>query len=878
MLSYQLSPGIVENELDTDAQSGLNSYQVDSRLQKYGKNYLPANRGPSWLEILIDQFRDFMVLVLLGATLLSGLLGEYTDAITIIAIVFLNAVLGFYQEYKAEMSLEALKQLISPKTWVIRQDEYQEIYAQNLVPGDLVVLETGVRVPADLRIIQQNGLQTVEAELTGESEPVNKQTSKIDYDTDSLGDISNMAFMGTMVTKGWGKGIVVATGVDTQMGKIADMLSDSEQEVTPLQQKLSQLGKILVLTCLVVCVLVAILGIWRGEPVYNMFMAGVSLAVAAIPEGLPAVVTISLAIGVQRMMNKNALVRKLPSVETLGSSTVICADKTGTLTTNKMIVSDINTPDEPGAISMCCQIAAFCNNAVYENGNIVKGDPTDKALLESALKHGVDYEKFLREYSFVEELQFDSYRKRMAILYKRHGRNQEKDTETRDYILMVKGAPEVIIPRCSKIFSELEGQLLTERLRENFYQINENMAQQAMRNIATAYKTLTFSEYKYYQNNLEILEDDLILTGLLGLIDPPRPEISRSLTRCRMAGVKTKMITGDHKTTAIAVGKQVNLLNDELESVIEGKELDQMSDQELAKKIGKIKIFARVSPKHKLRIVTALKQNGELVAMTGDGVNDAPAVKSADIGIAMGKTGTDVTKGAADLILADDNYATIEAAIEEGRGIYDNIKKFIKFLLSCNFGEILTMLFAMILGLPLPLKPIQILWVNLVTDGLPAIALGLDSKDNDLMTRKPKSPHDSVFAGGLFKSILGRGFLISLITIFAFARGLELKPESLDFARTMAFATLVISQLFYVFECQTATGKISVSKIIANPHIVLAVLLSFGLFCVVIYFPSMAVIFDTYSLTLEHWFIIFFLSIIPGLITAMLRKLKSSLG
>ncbi|ACB84909.1 calcium-translocating P-type ATPase, PMCA-type [Natranaerobius thermophilus] len=872
MSFYFVSTKDVAKELNTNIEQGLTTNEAHKRQGQYGDNVLPTDKGVKWWDVLIDQFRDFMVLVLLVATLISGLLGEYTDAVTIIAIVFLNAILGFYQEYKAEQSLDALKQLTAPKSWVIRDNQYQEVYALDLVPGDVVFIDTGSRVPADLRLIEEQGLEITEAELTGESVPVKKHTDTLNFYPDSTGDISNMAFMGTMVSKGTAKGVVTGTGQDTEMGQIAYMLSEKDDaEETPLQKRLAYLGKILVTVCLVVCLLVAILGIFRGEPVYKMFMAGVSLAVAAIPEGLPAVVTIALAVGVQRMMKRKALVRKLPAVETLGSATVICADKTGTLTTNEMKVDEIYAPDEPEALKMCHKIAILCNHSVYEEGRgIVRGEPTEKALMAKALDEGYSPDQLLTYYSFLDELQFDSDRKRMSVFYQIDG----KGWESQESILLVtKGAPEMILPRCTQIHGDKAPQKLTESKSQEIFKENENMANNALRNIAMGYKYITREQYERYKHNLADLESQLTFVGIIGLLDPPREKVKYSITRCLRAGVKTKMITGDHKATAVAIAKKINLLNEENGKVMEGKELDNISDDKLAQIIDRIKVFARVSPKHKLRIVTALKRQGNIVAMTGDGINDAPAIKSADIGISMGVTGTDVTKGAAELILADDNFATIESAIEEGRGIYDNIKKFIKFLLACNFGEILTMFFAMLIGLPLPLKPIQILWVNLVTDGFPAIALGVAPKEDDLMQRKPKSPQESIFSGGLFESIVGRGFLISLVSVFAFMRGLEFTPHSIDFARTMAFSTLVVSQLLFVFECQNLKGGFTLSKIFKTPQVMGAVLLSFALFCAVIYLEPLATIFDTYRLSWEHWSVIFVLSLIPTIISYLLKQI-----
>ncbi|WP_205842105.1 calcium-translocating P-type ATPase, SERCA-type [Natranaerobius trueperi] len=891
MSFYIKSSEETEAELSTSIKRGLSYREVSKRQKDYGENSLKADETFNWWEVLLDQFRDFMVLVLLAATTVSGLLGEYTDAITIIAIVVLNAILGFYQEFKAEKSLQALKELTAPEAKVIRDGEITEIPASEIVPGDIVYLESGDRVPADIRLNKTRNLEIVESSLTGESLPVKKHEDRLSSTPDSIGDINNMAFMGTMVTKGSATGIVTDIGMETEMGQIAHMLADENQQVeTPLQKRLANLGKVLVTICLLVCIAVAFLGVLRGEPIYKMFMAGVSLAVAAIPEGLPAVVTIALAVGVQKMMKKNALVRKLPAVETLGCATVICSDKTGTLTTNKMIVDEIYTPllhyhnntnnghsfissnhkkvspKKNKDLNLCFQIVALCNNTLYtKEQGIVRGEPTEKALLQAAVDYNITPLSF-SDITYLDEIQFDSNRKRMSVFYK---------DDSNQVVMFVKGAPEVIVPRCKKIITDNKNGELNHKTTENIMQKNEEMANKALRNIAVGYKVISYDDYKNKNEKLEDLENDLIFVGLMGLLDPPREEVKDSILKCKKAGVTPVMITGDHKATAIAIAKKINLFSKNADNkVMDGKELDSLSDRELNQKINNIRVFARVSPKHKLRIVSALKDRGNIVAMTGDGVNDAPAVKSADIGIAMGVTGTDVTKGAAELILADDNFSTIEAAIEEGRGIYDNIRKFIRFLLSCNFGEILTMLFGMLMGLPLPLKPIQILWVNLVTDGLPAIALGVDPKDPDIMKRKPRDPEEGVFSDGLFKTILGRGLLIGLITIFTFYRALELQPDHLDFARTMGFSTLVVSQLIYVFECQSVRSGLSLAKVIKNPQLIMAVIASFMLFCLVVYIEPLAQIFDTHPLNLENWMTILVLSLFPTVFSVIYGKIK----
>ena len=855
----------------SDVHNGISENEANKRQKNYGKNEIEEKENNKWYLILLDQFRDFMVLVLLGATLLSGLLGEYTDAITIIAIVVLNAVLGFYQEFKAEKSLEELKKITAPKTKVIRSGEIKEITAKDLVPGDLVYLESGDRVPADLRLVEVNALESNEASLTGESGAVSKITDKISGKINSLGDYLNLALMGTVVVNGRGKGIVLQTGMNAEMGKIADLMQQEDIKVeTPLQKRLASLGKVLVLACLVVCALVVLMGIWRGESTYNMFMAGVSLAVAAIPEGLPAIVTIALAIGVQRMMDRKALVRKLPAVETLGCATVICSDKTGTLTQNKMKLAECFTfePNNKELYQKALEIGVVCNNTRVANGkknsNYLIGDPTEKALMEAGIEEGLNKGTILEDEFFVKENSFDSEHKMMSVLY--------HNTPKKEYKLYAKGAPETMIEKCDEILTVNGRVKLDGNKKEELLKNNEVLASKAYRNIAVAYRYILEDEI---EKPREKQEDKLVFVAIFGLFDPPREEVASAVSSCKKAGIRPVMITGDHKNTALTIARKINIIPSNGE-VIEGKDIEKFSKEDLKKKLKNAYVFARVSPHHKLRIVRAFQELGHIVAMTGDGINDAPAVKASDIGISMGKTGTDVTKNAADLILSDDNFATIKAAIEEGRGIFDNIKKFIKFLLACNIGEILVMFWSMLLALPLPLKPIQILWVNLVTDGFPAIALGLDSKDKDIMDRPPRDPSEGIFTKDFSRAILRRGFLISLVTLFAFYRSLQINPD-IHFARTMALSTLVVCQLFFVFECQSTQKQISIEKIIKNPAIPIAIIISFLMLLLVIYQPFFANIFDTHPLNSKEWIIVIFLSILPGIGEWILFKAKKIL-
>nr|WP_236777887.1 HAD-IC family P-type ATPase [Anoxybacter fermentans] len=696
---YQMTPKEVAENLETDLENGLSTHQVKKRLKTFGLNKLPDRKKFSAVKIFVDQFRDFMIMVLMAATVISSLMGEMEDAITIMAIIFLNAFLGFIQEYRAERSLQALKELTAPEARILRNGQVGFVKARELVPGDLVILEAGDRVPADGRIIEATNLEVDESLLTGESFPVEKTTETLHVKT-VVADRKNMVHMGTTVTRGRGRVLITATGLDTEMGKIANMLTDVEEEDTPLQRRLRYLGKWMVWLCLITCAAVVAVGIYKGESIYQMFLAGVSLAVAAIPEGLPAIVTLSLAIGVQRMIKRNAIVRKLPAVETLGCATVICSDKTGTLTQNRMTVRKVYTMNRmidfdkkfnDSALQLALEIGVYCNNArliqpekkKFFNRKIrfkeyrIIGDPTEGALLLAGAKAGIFKDK-LNKYKFLAEIPFDSNRKRMSVIVK-EGPVQK---------LLIKGAPDLIIERCSKYQDGSQVKIMTSHMRKKIMHQNEYMTQEALRVLAVAYRKLPNCIIDKNQK-LDHYENDLVFVGLIGMIDPPRKEVKDAINRCRQAGIKPVMVTGDHRNTAQAIAKELGLLN-KGDLVITGEELNQMDDEEFASKIDQIAVYARVSPEDKLRIVKSFKSRGQIVAMTGDGVNDAPAVKEADIGIAMGKKGTDVTRESSALILADDNFATIVAAIEEGRNIYDNIRKFIRYLLSCNIGEILT--------------------------------------------------------------------------------------------------------------------------------------------------------------------------------------------
>lgn len=906
---YTLAAADVTDVLQSDAAQGLTQQEAERRLATHGANQLAENKRKPLYMVFLDQFKDFMVLILFIATLISYFLGEYLDAITIIAIIIINGILGFIQEAKAERSLQALKELASPMARVMRDGHLSMIPASRLVPGDLIMLEAGDRVPADVRLLSANRLEIEESALTGESVPVGKTAKRLDHPTHAqvpLGDQKNLAFMGTMVTGGTGSGVVVATGMATEIGKIAHLMNTAEEAETPLQLRLEQMGKILVVVAVLLTAVVIVAGVWHGHELFTMFLAGVSLAVAAIPEGLPAIVTVALALGVQRMIRRNAIVRKLPSVETLGCASVICSDKTGTLTQNKMTVTHVwhsdalyevsgrgyepegafhlhgkaVSPARDGALSQILRIAERCNNArlTYEEQSARKllgmgkttrlwqvvGDPTEGALKVLAAKGqngSGDRGKLGQQFLRVEELPFDSERKMMSVV--------EKGTDG-VYSLLTKGAAEAVLARCTHILWRGELQPLSATIRHQVLEQTETMAAQALRVLAFAYKTL--QGYRPGQPT-GTLENNLVFVGLAGMIDPPREEVRPAISLCHQAGIKTVMITGDHKVTAEAIARQIGLTRGYGE-VLEGRELDSMSDEQLADCADRVSVYARVSPEHKLRIVRALQSKGHVVAMTGDGVNDAPAIKTSDIGIAMGITGTDVTKEAADLVLRDDNFATIVSAVEEGRNIYDNIRKFIRYLLASNVGEILVMFFAMLLGLPLPLVPIQILWVNLVTDGLPAMALGVDPAEADTMYQRPRNKQENIFSRGLGWKIISRGFLIGAMTLLAFWLTLRENPHDLVHAQTVAFVTLVMAQLIHVFDCRSQHSVFH-RNVFENKYLVWAVLSSLVMVLGVVYIDALQPVFKTTDLSLRDWALILVTSGVPTFVAGIGGVLSS---
>ncbi|MCY8974277.1 calcium-translocating P-type ATPase, SERCA-type [Bacillus atrophaeus] len=867
---------------NTSMKQGLTEKEVKKRLETHGPNELQEGKKTSALVLFFSQFKDFMVLVLLAATLISGFLGEYVDAIAIIAIVFVNGILGFFQERRAEQSLQALKELSTPHVMALREGSWAKIPSKELVPGDIVKFASGDRIGADVRIVEAKSLEIEESALTGESLPVVKHADKLKKPDVSLGDITNMAFMGTIVTRGSGVGIVVGTGMKTAMGKIADMLESAGTFSTPLQRRLEQLGKILIVVALLLTVLVVAVGVIQGHDLYSMFLAGVSLAVAAIPEGLPAIVTVALSLGVQRMIKQKSIVRKLPAVETLGCASIICSDKTGTMTQNKMTVTHVwsggktwnvsgvgyepkgaftlngkeTSADHHKPLQQMLLYGALCNTSIIEKKDgeyILDGDPTEGALLTAARKAGFSNDFVQSHYRVIEEFPFDSDRKMMTVIV--------EDRDKKQY-LITKGAPDVLMQRSANIFYGGSAELFTKGRKSEADAVLKDLASQALRTIAVAFKPLKAGE----KPTMEQAEKDLTLLGLSGIIDPPRPEVRQAIKECREAGIKTVMITGDHVETAKAIAKDLRLLP-KRGKIMDGQMLNELSSEELAGVVDDVYVFARVSPEHKLKIVKAYQENGHIVAMTGDGVNDAPAIKQADIGVAMGITGTDVAKEASSLVLVDDNFATIKSAIKEGRNIYENIRKFVRYLLASNVGEILVMLFAMLLALPLPLVPIQILWVNLVTDGLPAMALGMDQPEGDVMKRKPRQPKEGVFARKLGWKVISRGFLIGIATLLAFIIVYHRNPENLAYAQTVAFATLVLAQLIHVFDCRSETSIFDRNPF-ENLYLIGAVLSSILLMVIVIYYPALQPIFHTVPIKPGDWLLVIGMSAIPTFLLA----------
>ena len=883
----------------TDLKKGLNLEGVEESRKKYGINELKAKKKKTLLIKFLEQFKDFMIIILIIAALVSGIIGYIenegiTDSIIILIVVIMNAIIGVAQESKAEKSLEALQKLSSHVAKVIRNGELIIIPSKELVPGDIVVLETGDYVPADLRIIEAVNLKVQEASLTGESVPVEKNIEEKKKKKVGIGDRTNMLFASSLITYGRGKGIVVETGMNTEVGKIASIINDTNETETPLQEKLNKLGKTLGIGALIICAVIFVIGLLYGKNPLDMFMTAVSLAVAAIPEGLAAVSTIVLAIGVQRMVKKHAIVKKLPAVETLGSATVICSDKTGTLTQNKMTVQkifynnklvdipEVNLEEEDAVLEKLVYVSMLCNDTKIGTDKQLTGDPTETALINMGFK--LDFQPAIYEQMpRIKEIPFDSDRKLMTTVNK----IGEK------FVVCTKGGVDELLNRCTKY--TLNGEIKTDlddyknQIKEN----NEKMAKDALRVLAMGYKEL---DHEPTDEEMKDIENDLIYIGMVGMIDPPREEVKLAVQKCKTAGIKTIMITGDHKITAVAIAKALGILEKEDEAIT-GAELEEMSDEELTKNIRKYSVYARVSPEHKVRIVKAWQANGEIVAMTGDGVNDAPALKTADIGCAMGIVGTDVAKEAADVILTDDNFATIVSAVEEGRRIYDNILKAIQFLLSSNVGEIIV-LFVAILITPLlskifgidihliePLLPIHILWINLVTDSLPALALAVDPAEKDIMKRKPIKPKKGVFTKGMIWRVVYQGVMIGIITLAAFVIGLGTKnvpvieglteqEVRVEIGQTMAFVVLALSELVHVFNIRNNKESIFKTKIFNNGKLILAILVSAILMFVILLIPGLRTIFSIPVLPMSNIVEIVILVLLPMVIVEIFKLFK----
>ncbi len=867
----------VLSSLGVKPESGLSTAEAESRLAKNGPNRLAEKKGKTRLQMFLSQLNDPMIYILFAAAAISCVLREFSDAVIILIVVLLNAIIGMVQEGKAQDALEALKKLSSPSALVRREGILCEIPAEQLVPGDIVVLEAGRVVPCDLRLISSINLKVEESALTGESVPVTKDADAVIAENAGLGDRVNMAFSSTSVTYGRGEGVAVGTGMKTEIGRIAAMLGDAPDEMTPLQKRLADLGKLLGILAVGICIALFAVAVIQDRPMTEMLLTAISLAVAAIPEGLPAVVTIVLALGVGRMVKVNTIVRRLAAVETLGAVSVVCSDKTGTLTQNKMTVTRIYyngkidaanamAPDQDDAF---LQGFILCNDASTKGGSRV-GDPTELALLDMGERFSLTRESIEEVMPRINEQAFDSGRKMMTTVH--------RDTAKERVIAFTKGAVDVMLPLCTGILMNGKVRPITEEDKKNIMDASASMARDALRVLALAQKL----------NDDSATENDLTFVGLVGMIDPPRPEARDAVESFKHAGIRTVMITGDHRDTAFAIARELGIAESP-EQCMSGDQLDQLTVEELAKEIDRLRVFARVSPEHKVMIVKALRSRGYIVSMTGDGVNDAPSLKAADIGVAMGITGTDVAKGAADMVLTDDNFATIEKAAREGRNIYQNIKKSVLFLLSSNFGEVITMFSAIVAGLASPLKAIHILWVNLITDSLPGLALGVDTGDPNCMNVPPRNPKESLFAhGGIFLTVF-YGCVISCLTLGAFlwspirallldgqavtfgaVRAMLEDPEMLTHAQTYAFTMLGISQLFHAIGMRNVKRSIFRMNHLENRTMILAVVIGFILQIAVTEVHFLTVVFGTVELALNEWAILTLAAMIPLVIHEIL--------
>ncbi len=858
MRYYLKSIEEVIEQLQSSLQ-GLSTDEAMKRLVTYGPNKLKEIKKRTLFMMFLDQFKDFMILVLIAAAIVSGLIGEVVDTIAIVVIVILNAIIGFVQEYRAEKAMKALKKMAAPTAVALRDTKPVNIPASELVPGDVVLLEAGRIVPADMRFIETAHLKIEEAALTGESMPVEKIIDTLHIESMPLGDRKNMAYKGTIVSYGRGAGIVVSTGMKTELGRIATLLQEEEEVKTPLQKRLAKFGQRLAVAILAICAIVFITGILRGESPLLMFMTAISLAVAAIPEALPAVVTISLALGARKMVRQNSLVRKLSAVETLGSVTYICSDKTGTLTLNKMTVEEmyvdgkiLNAEDEKlrrlegGSIStsqplpLLMAAMALSNDAILDKNNKVIGDPTEIALFEAADNTGFNKQNLEEQFPRIAEIPFDSDRKCMTTIHKSGVRSQESG-ENVEFLSFTKGAIEVLIEKSPYILTS-EG--VKDIDKGEFLKVSERMAADGLRVLCVAMRRWDRMPDDMSPVNVET---GLTILGLVGMMDPPREEAIQAVSLCKTAGIKPVMITGDHPLTARTIARKLEIIDDG-DGVITGQELERLSLEDFEEQVEKIRVYARVAPEQKIKIVKALQDKGEFVAMTGDGVNDAPALKRADIGVAMGITGTDVSKEASHMILLDDNFATIVKAVKEGRRIFDNIRKFIKYTMTSNSGEIWTIFLAPFLGLPIPLLPIHILWINLVTDGLPGLALAVEPEEKGIMKRPPRHPKESVFAHGMVAHILWVGLLMGGISIFAQARSINIGYDQAHW-QTMVFTVLCLSQMGHVLAIRAERESLFKQGLLSNKPLLGAVFLTFGLQMATIYIPVLNPIFKTAPLT-----------------------------
>ena len=886
---YNYTRADILNRFDVDADTGLTSDEVAKRREIHGANRLASKRQKSLLTIFIEQFKSSMVVILFLAAIISGTIGVIegegmVETVVILAILVINAIIGTFEERRAQISLAALSRMSSPHSKVLRNGQIEEIDSTDIVPGDIVILDTGDIIPADMRLIEAINLQIQESALTGESLPIEKSIETIADTEVPLGDRFNMAFSSGLVTYGRGRGVIVAAGMKSEVGKIADMLQSTEATETPMTRRLEQLGKVLGYAALSICAVIFVVGMLYGNNWLEMLMMAVSLAVAAIPEGLQIVSTIVLAIGVQRLVKQNAIVRRLPSVETLGSTTVICSDKTGTLTQNRMSVVEgwlagrrinlrelLNTESEQlsDEMSLLLTSSLLCTDShlkmLPDGGYELSGDPTESAIVELALRHGINRNELEAESPRLAEVPFDSKRKRMATINRRDNGHR----------VNVKGGVDELLAISSRIYIDGKVRPISDSDRDSIRKENEAMAQSALRLLAVAYKDIESLPPKVDAANVE---SDLIFIGLLGMIDPARPEALEAVEKCRRAGIRPVMITGDHIDTALAIASEIGIYRDG-DRALTGMQFADIDDDTLANDIERYSVYARVAPEHKVRIVRAWQRHNQIVAMTGDGVNDAPALKQADIGVSMGIVGTEVAKGASDIVLTDDNFATIVAAVEEGRRIYDNIVKVIQFLLSCNVGEILLIFIASIFNLGNPLTPILILWINLVTDSLPALALSMDPAESDIMTRRPRDPNSGFFTGGMIRRIIYQGITVGLISLAAYYIGLNkgvaagvARPELL--AQTMAFSVLGFSQLFHVRNLHSNRLSSFRTNPFNNKTLIGAIIISALLMLIILLIPGPMELFGVVKMSGTEWLIVMLLSMTPILVVEIAKALK----